>query len=57
MLHAVTSYDFSGVTGALPDLVTAIVAGAGLVVTAGLGVMAVKWGFPQLIGLFKRVAK
>lgn len=51
------TYDFSGVTSAVPGLVTAIVAAAGLVLAAALGVMAVKWGFPQLIGLFKKTAK
>lgn len=51
------TFDFTGITGALPALVTAVVAAAGLVLTAGLGVTAVMWGFPKLIGLFKKTAK
>jgi hypothetical protein len=51
------TFDFSGVTGALPDLGVAFVAAGALVLAAALGVMAVKWGFPQLIGLFKKTAK
>lgn len=51
------SYDFSGLTGALPALVTALVAAGGLVVLAGLGYAAVSWGFPKLMGLFKKTAK
>lgn len=52
-----SSFDFSGITGALPGLVTAVVAAAGLVLTAALGVMGAMWGFPKLIGLFKKTAK
>lgn len=51
------TYDFSGITGALPGLVTAVVTAAGLVLAAALGVMGVSWGFPKLIGLFKKTAK
>ncbi|WP_156378771.1 hypothetical protein [Microbacterium sp. Root61] len=51
------TFDFTGITGALPALVVAVVAAAGLVLTAALGVMGAFWGFPKLIGLFKRTAK
>lgn len=50
-------FDFSGITGALPGLGTAIVAAAGLVLTAALAVSGAFWGFPKLIGLFKKTAK
>lgn len=51
------SYDFSGVTAALPGLGQAFVTAGALVLVAGLGVAAVMWGFPKLIGLFKKTAK
>lgn len=51
------TFDFSGITGALPGLGTAIVAAAGLVLTAALAVAGAFWGFPKLIGLFKKTAK
>lgn len=58
-MHALAeaSFDFTGITGALPGLVGAIVPAAGLVLAAGLGVTGVMWGFPKLIGLFKKTAK
>jgi hypothetical protein len=59
IIHAATapSFDFSGLTGVLPALVVALVAAAGLVVVAALGYTAVSWGFPKLLGLFKKTAK
>ena len=51
------TFDFSGVTGALGPLAVAVVAAAGLVVVSGLMVAGAFWGFPKLIGLFKRTAK
>ncbi|WP_137878072.1 hypothetical protein [Microbacterium sp. 4NA327F11] len=51
------TYDFSGVTGALPGLASAVVTAGGLVLAAGLSVAGVIWGFPKLIGLFKKTAK
>ncbi|GAA4483960.1 hypothetical protein [Microbacterium panaciterrae] len=49
--------DFSGVTAALASLGPQVVTAGGLVVAAGLGVAAAFWGFPKLIGLFKKTAK
>lgn len=49
--------DFTGVTTALGELGPLVVTAAGLVVAAGLTVTASFWGFPKLIGLFKKVAK
>lgn len=50
-------FDFSGVTGALASLGPSVIAAGGLVIAAGLGVAAVIWGAPKLIGLFKKTAK
>jgi len=52
-----TTFDFSGVTDALPGLGTAFVAAGALVLAAALAVTGVLWGFPKLIGLFKKTAK
>lgn len=49
--------DFSGVTGALTEIAPQIVTAGGLVLVAGLTVTAAFWGFPKLIGLFKKTAK
>lgn len=51
------TFDFSGVTSQLGPLGVAIVAAAGLVLTAALAVAGAFWGFPKLIGLFKKTAK
>lgn len=40
-------------TGFVPPLL----AGIGSVVVVALGVVLVKWGIPQLVGFFKKVAK
>lgn len=49
--------DFDGVTDALTALAPQFVTAGGLVLVAGLGIAAVTWGFPKLIGLFKKTAK
>ena len=49
--------DFTGVTGALAALAPQVVTAGGLVLTAGITVAAAFWGFPKLIGLFKKTAK
>lgn len=51
------SYDFSGVTDGLAALGTAMVGPAGIVLGSALLVAGVFWGFPKLIGLFKKAAK
>jgi hypothetical protein len=51
------TYDYSGVTDELPAFATAFVGGSVAVILAGLSVAAVKWGVPQLIGLFKKTAR
>lgn len=52
-----TTYDFDGVTDALTALAPQVVAAGGLVLAAGLVVTGAFWGFPKLIGLFKKTAK
>jgi len=51
------TFDFSGATG----LITAFAAALALAVLAvfgtGLGIAATIWGFPKLVGLFKKSAK
>lgn len=49
--------DFSGVTSALTALAPQVVTAGGVVLAAGLVVMGAFWGFPKLIGLFKKTAK
>lgn len=49
--------DFTGVTSALAALAPQVVTAGGLVLTAGITVAAAFWGFPKLIGLFKKTAK
>lgn len=57
VINAAASYDFSGLTGGLEPLVTALVAAAAVVILAALGWTGVTWGFPKLLGLFKKTAK
>lgn len=49
--------DFTGVLDALGDLAPAFVTAGAAVAAVALTVMAVKWGYPQLIGLFKKTSK
>lgn len=48
---------YDDLLAALGDLVPPLVAGIGAVVLLGLGIVAIKWGVPQLIGFFKRIAR
>ncbi|WP_449280970.1 hypothetical protein [Leucobacter sp.] len=50
-------YDFSGVTTGLAALAPEFVTAGAAVLAAGLVVAGVMWGFPKLIGLFKKTAK
>ena len=51
------TYDFSGVTDALTALAPQVVTAGGVALAAGLVVAGAWWGFPKLIGLFKKTAK
>lgn len=51
------TFDFSAVTDALVALGPAVVGVTGVVIASGLGVAAILWGAPKLVGLFKRTAK
>lgn len=51
------TFDFSDVTDALVALGPAVATAGGLVIAAGVGVAALIWGAPKLIGLFKKTAK
>jgi hypothetical protein len=60
LIHAVAgdpTFDFSGVT----NLITLFAVALGVAVLAvfgtGLGIAATIWGFPKLVGLFKKSAK
>ena len=57
IINAAATYDFSGVTDGLGSLAPAVVTAAGTVRLAGLAVAGAFWGFPKLIGLFKKTAK
>lgn len=51
------TYDFSGILDALGGLTPAFVTAGAAVAALGLVVMGIKWGYPQLTGLFKKTAK
>ena len=51
------TYDFGGVTNALAGLAPQVVTAGGVVLAAALVVTGAFWGFPKLIGLFKKTAK
>lgn len=51
------TYDFSGVTDALGSLGPAVVTAGGAVLAIAVVVAGAFWGFPKLIGLFKKTAK
>lgn len=51
------TYDFTGLTTGLASLGQAMVAPAALVVGAALVVAGIVWGYPKLLGLFKKTAK
>lgn len=52
--RAQSTIDLSAVTGGMEDLSGAVKTAAGLVITAGLVLGAIKYGGPWLVGLFKR---
>lgn len=51
------TFDFSGVTDALGALGTQFVGATPAIILGAIGVAAVLWGAPKLIGLFKKTAK
>lgn len=54
---AVTPPDFSGVTDAITAFAPPLVAALVLTIGAGLAVMAIKWGSPQIVQFFKKISK
>jgi hypothetical protein len=46
-----------GVGAAVADTVADFLVASTPIIASGLGVVAVIWGAPKLIGLFKRIAK
>jgi len=48
---------FDGVLEALGDFAPQVITGLGAVVVIALTVVLVKWGIPQLIGFFKKIAR
>lgn len=52
-----TTFDFSGIQTALGGLVTDFLPAATVVLVSGIGIAAVSWGYPKLMGLFKKTAK
>lgn len=54
--HAQTGPDLSAVTDGFDDLSTALVTAAGLVITAGLALFAIRFGARWLKGLLKLIS-
>lgn len=52
-----TPPDFTPITDQLAAMAPLAAAALGVVLAAGLAVMAIKWGAPLLVGFFKKSAK
>lgn len=50
-------FDFATIGPQIVSTLTAVGLGIAAVVGAGLSWMGIKWGLPQLVGLFKKTAK
>jgi len=49
--------DFAPITDGLLDLAPLAVAALGAVIAAALSVTAIKWGYPLVVGFFRKNAK
>jgi hypothetical protein len=56
-IEILSAVDYTGLTSELGPLVAGLVTAAAVVITAALGWTGVVWGFPKLLGLFKKTAK
>lgn len=50
-------FDFATIGPIVVGTLTAVGLGIAAVVGAGLSWMGIKWGIPQLVGLFRKTAK
>lgn len=48
---------YDSVTDALGEQIPLLVAALGVVLVAALAIVFFKWGVPQIIGFFKRIAR